>query len=123
MAGIRVLVVQAHEEAIKEYKANFKDTDDYLNLMKDAMVEYKESSKWVDPNFDTDHHDRLILGDPQTPASEDSVGFNQIDPIGTPGTVVGPPTDQDIAPTEKPVEPPADQDAAPTEKPTEPTAN
>ena len=76
VARIRALMAQAREKAIQEYKANFKDTDNYLDLMRDATTEYKESLKRVDPNFDADHYDRLILGEPQTPAPEDQVGFD-----------------------------------------------
>ena len=64
VAGIRVQVAKAHEESIQEYKANFKDTDDYLELMRDAVAEYKEAVKKFDPNFDNDYYDRLILGEP-----------------------------------------------------------
>ena len=45
-------------------------------------MEYKESLKWVDSSFDVDHYVRLILGEPQTLALEDPVGFDQLDPIG-----------------------------------------
>ena len=31
------------------------------------------------------HYDNLILGEPQTPAPEDPVGLENLDPIGTPG--------------------------------------
>ena len=85
VAGIGALVAHAHEEVIQEYKVNFKGTNDYLNLMRDATKEYKESLKWVDLSFNADYYDRLILGEPQTLASEDPVGFDQLDPIGTPG--------------------------------------
>ena len=64
MVRIGAIVAQAREEAVQEYKANFKDTDDYLDLMRDATMEYKESLKWVDPSFDADYYDRLILGEP-----------------------------------------------------------
>ena len=69
---------------------NFKDTNDYLDLMRDATMEYKESLKQVDPSFDADYYDRLIIGEPQTPALEDPIGFDQLDPIGTPGTTGSP---------------------------------
>ena len=52
--------------------------------MRDAVTEYKITVKKVDPNFDCEYIDDLILSDPQTPAPEDPVGFNQLDPIGTP---------------------------------------
>ena len=64
VAGIRALVAQAYEESVKEYKVNFKDTDDYLDLMRDATMEYKESLKRVDRSFDTNYYDRLILSEP-----------------------------------------------------------
>ena len=52
--------------------------------MRDTVGEYKMAVKKVDPNFDLDYYDNLILGEPQTPAPEDSVGFENLDPIGTP---------------------------------------
>ena len=64
VAGIEELVAQARKEAIQEYKENFKDADDYLDLMRDATMEYKESLKRVDPSFDTDHYGKLILDEP-----------------------------------------------------------
>lgn len=66
MPGIGVQVAKARKEAVREYKKNFKDTNDYLDLMRDAVVEYKEALKQVDPNFNGDYYDRLILGEPQT---------------------------------------------------------
>ena len=48
VAIIGALVAQVREEAVQEYKANFKDTNDYLDLMRDATAEYKESLKQVD---------------------------------------------------------------------------
>ena len=122
MAEIGALVAQAHEEAIQEYKASFKDTNDYLDLIRDATEEYKESIKKVNPDFDADYYDILILepGEPQTPAPKDPASFDQLDPIWTPGTTAGPSTDQDTSPIEKPVEPPAEQDDVPVEKPAEP---
>ena len=101
VAGIGTIVAQAREEAVQEYRANFKDTDDYLDLMKDATMVYKESLKWVDPGFDVDYYDRLILGEPQTLSPEDRVGFDQLDPIGTLRTAAGLSTEQDIAPVEE----------------------
>ena len=46
---------------------------DYLYLMRDAVNEYKESIKKVDPSFDDDYYDRLISGEPTTTAPEDLV--------------------------------------------------
>ena len=63
MAGIGAQVTKAREEAIQQYKANFKDTDDYLKLIRDAVGEYKVAVKRVDPNFDTDYINSLILGE------------------------------------------------------------
>ena len=40
--GIEALVAQTQEEAIQEYKVNFKDTENYLNLIRDVVTEYKE---------------------------------------------------------------------------------
>ena len=91
-------VAKAREEAVQEYKDNFKDTNDYLFLMKDALDEYKMAIKKVDPNFDGDYYDNLIFCEPLTPALEDPVGFEQLDPIGTPGAT----TEQENAPTAKP---------------------
>ena len=54
--------------------------------MRDVVTEYREAVKKVDSNFDDDYYNRLILGEPQTPAPKDSVGFEQLDPIGMPGT-------------------------------------
>ena len=34
-------MAKAREEAVHEYKANFKETDDYLDLMQEATEEYK----------------------------------------------------------------------------------
>ena len=43
--------------------------------------------KKVDPNFNGDCIDSFILGEPQTPTPEDPVGFDQLDPIGTPRAI------------------------------------
>ena len=40
MEGIGATLAKAREEAVQEYKANFKETDDYLDLMWDATEEY-----------------------------------------------------------------------------------
>ena len=64
MAKIGAQLAKAPEEAVQEYKANFKDTDAYLVLMRDVVAEYKEAMKRVDPNFDGDYYNRLILGEP-----------------------------------------------------------
>ena len=61
MTGIGTLVAQAREEAVQEHKANFKETDDYLDLIWDATVEYKAQLKKVNLDFDAEHYDRLIL--------------------------------------------------------------
>ena len=61
VASIEALLAQAHEEAVQEYKANFKETNDYLDLIRDATEEYKAQLKKVNPDFDTEHYDRLIL--------------------------------------------------------------
>ena len=42
VAGIEALVAQTQEEAIQEYKVNFKDTENYLNLIRDVVTKYKE---------------------------------------------------------------------------------
>ena len=114
VARIGALVAHAHEEAIQEYKANFNDTNNYLDLIRDATEEYKESLNKVNPDFDADYYDKLILeaDEPQTPAPKDPIGFDQLDPIETPGITAGPSTDKGAAPAEKPTEPSANQDAA-----------
>ena len=65
-------VAKAKVDAVQAYKDGFKDTMDYLFLMRDAVNEYKASIKKVDPTFDGDYYDRLIFGEPATPATEDS---------------------------------------------------
>ena len=109
-------MARPREEAIQEYKNNFKDTVDYLYLMRDAMNKYKMAIKKVDPNFDGDHYDNLIFGEPSTLAPKDHVGFEQLDPIGTPGAVAG----QEAAP---PAEPKKDATIEPVqeEAPDQPT--
>ena len=47
VVGIGALVAQAREEVVHEYKANFTDTDDYLDLMRDSTMEHKKSLKQV----------------------------------------------------------------------------
>ena len=92
VASIGALVAKSHEEDLREYKANFKEMDDYLHLIRDATEKYKTSLKRVNPDFDAEYYDRLILEveKPQTPAPEDLVGFDQLNPIGTLGTAAGP---------------------------------
>ena len=57
-------VARAREEAVQEYKEKFKDTDNYLDLMRDAVVEYKMFVKKADPTFDADYYNSLILCEP-----------------------------------------------------------
>ena len=97
-------VARARADAIQEYKNNFKDTMDYLYLMRDAVNEYKESIKKVDPTFDGDYYDRLISGEPLTPALEDSVE--------TPEDKA----EQDVSSSAE-----QEQEKAPDQSPTEPT--
>ena len=94
MEGFGASLAKAREEAVQEYRGNFKEMNDYLDLMQDAIEEYKAQLKKVNPDFDTEHYDRLILEleEPQTPASEDLVGFNQLDPIETPRNAASPST-------------------------------
>ena len=94
VARIREKVARSREEVVQEYKDNFKDTDDCLDLMRDAVAEYKMAVKKVDPTFDSDYYNNLIFGKPQTPALEDPVGFEELDPIGTPRAA----SDQDTTP-------------------------
>ena len=92
MEGFRASLVKAHEEAVHEYRANFKETNDYLDLLNDTTEEYKALLKRVNPNFDTEHYDRLILEleEPQTPTPKDPVRFEKLDLIETSGNMVGP---------------------------------
>ena len=92
MEGFGASLAKAHEEAIQEYRANFKETNDYLDLMHSATEEYKAQLKKVNPDFDAEHYDRLILEleKPQTPTSEDPISFDQLDPIETSGNTTGP---------------------------------
>ena len=85
-------LAKAYEEAVQEYRAKFKETSDYLDLMNDATEEYKASLKRVNPNFDAKYYDNLILEqeEPQTLAPEDPVGFDQLDRIGTPSNAMSP---------------------------------
>ena len=64
LVGVEERVAMAREEAIQEYKDKFKDTNNYFKLMRDAVGEYKMAVKKVDPNFDIDYYDNLILGEP-----------------------------------------------------------
>ena len=52
----------------------------------------KASLMKVNSGFDVEYYDKLILepDEPQTLAPEDLVGFDQLDPIRTPRTAVGP---------------------------------
>ena len=81
-------VAKAQEEAVQEYKNNFKDMVDYLYQIKDVVDEYKMAIKKVDRTSDGDHYDSLIFGKLSIPAPEDPVGFKQLDPIGTLGAAV-----------------------------------
>ena len=49
------------KEAVQEYKANFKETRYYFDLLNDATDEYKASLKRVDPSFDAEYYNNLIL--------------------------------------------------------------
>ena len=60
--GFGASLAKASEEAVQEYRANFKETYDYLDLMQDATKEYKAQLKKVNLDFDVEHYDRLILG-------------------------------------------------------------
>ena len=85
LAGVEEKVAKAREEVVQEYKDKFKDKDDYFEMMRDAVGEYKMAVKKVDSNLDVDYYDKLILSEPQTLVPEDPVGFKNVDPIGTPG--------------------------------------
>ena len=71
-AGIAPKLAKAQADSVQEYKDGFKDTMDYLFLMRDALNEYKASIKRVDPTFNGDYYDHLISGESDTPALEDS---------------------------------------------------
>ena len=47
-------VTRAREEAVPEYKDQFKDSFDYLDLMRDTVAKHKMAMKKVDPTFDPD---------------------------------------------------------------------
>ena len=85
-----------------------------MDLLNDTTEEYKASLR-MDPNFDAEHYDRLILEleEPQTLAPEDLVGFDQLDPIGTLGNATGPSIvgESVEASTSQAAEQPADQPA------------
>ena len=84
--------------------------------MRDAIAEYKMALKKADPNFDSDYYDDLILGEPLTPAPKDPIGFDQLDPIGTPGAAA---ENGAEVPTEQAQDAPAQpQASAPTDQPT-----
>ena len=95
-------VAKAKVDVVQVYKDDFKDTMDYLFLMRDAVNEYKASIKRVDPTFDGDYYDRLISGEPATPAPEDS---NK-----APLEVAKP--EQENAPAQMPVQPAEQQPEA-----------
>ena len=59
--GFRASLTRALEGAIQEYRANFKETRYYLDILNDSTEEYKASLKRVDPYFDTEYYDNLIL--------------------------------------------------------------
>ena len=65
--------------------------------MMDAVAKYKVALKKADPNFDNDYYESFILEEPLTPAPEDPVGFDQLDPIETSGAAAEQGTE---APTE-----------------------
>ena len=54
--------------------------------MRDVVTEYTLAVKRVISTFDDDYYDSLIPGEPQTPAPEVPIGFEQLDPMGTLGT-------------------------------------
>ena len=80
---------------------------DYLFLMRDAVNEYKASIKKVNPTFDGDYYDRLISGEPTTPAPEDSdeVHLEEAEP------------DQGNAPAQMPAQSTKQQSEAPAAPP------
>ena len=67
------MAAKARVDAVQEFKKSFKDTVDYLYLMRYAVNEYKASNKRVVPTFDGEYYDCLISGKPATLATEDSI--------------------------------------------------
>ena len=59
--GFKASSTKARKEAVQEYRANFKETNDYLELLNDAAKEYKAWLKNVNPSFDVEYYNRLIL--------------------------------------------------------------
>ena len=102
-AEVAAKVARAQADAVQEYKNNFKDTVDYLYLMRDAVNEYKESIKKVVPIFDGDYYDRLISGEPLTPVLEESVGTPEDE--AEQGVVPSVEHEQEKAPDQPPIEP------------------
>ena len=114
-AEMEAQVAKARSDNMQEYKDGFKDTMDYLFLMRDAVNGYKASIKGVDPTFDSNYYNRLISGEPTTPAPEDT--FKALEEDAEQG--VAPPVEleQSDAP-EQPIPTPADQSAeAPSSAP------
>ena len=71
-AEMAAKVSKAKADAVHEYKDDFKDTIDYLFLIRDVVNEYKASIKRVDSTFDGDYYDHLISGELTTPIPENS---------------------------------------------------
>ena len=61
MEGFEAALARAREELVQEYRANFKEKIEYLDVLNDASEEYKASLKRVDPNFNVEYYDNLIL--------------------------------------------------------------
>ena len=59
--GFEAALARARKEAVQEYRANFKETRKYTYVLNDAFEEYKASLKRVDPNFNAEYYDNLIL--------------------------------------------------------------
>ena len=108
---IEAKVAKAKADAMREYKDDFKDTMDYLFLMKDAVNEYKASIKRVDQTFDGDYYDHLISGEPATPAPEDSdeAPLEEAEQEVTQSTE----PEQENAPAQTPIQPVEQQAEAP----------
>ena len=76
--GSGASLAKAHKEVVQEYRANFKETNDYLALLNNVAEEYKASLKRVNLDFDAEYYNRLILKleKSQTLTPEDPIGFD-----------------------------------------------
>ena len=59
--GFGPSLAKVRKEAVQEYSANFKETNDCLDLLNDATKEYKASLNRVNLGFDAEYYEKLIL--------------------------------------------------------------